>query len=166
MDTETETHTQPAGSQPLKNRKHERFALEMAKREMPGAEAYRRCVARPGSESKHARGDACRLAHQPHVAQRIAYLRRLAEVKLQERAEQVALTIAEKRAFLARIVRSKPSEADMDSALCELVMTRTGPTAVMPSKLAAMKLDNDLAGDGSEAQGLSALGRLVSKLRR
>ena len=41
------------------------------------------------------------------------------------------------RQFLVDVIRAKPEEASFKNPLCEVAMTKAGPTAVFPSKLAA-----------------------------
>lgn len=124
-------------SLPLSNAGHERFAQERAKGKSAAA-AYRLAGYKPD------RGHAARLAANGSIVARIEALQRMA-------ATSTVLTIAEKREFIARVVRSSPSAATMENADCELVMTKMGPVPVFPSKAALIKLDNDLAGDGSDA---------------
>ena len=75
------------------------------------------------------------------------------------------LTIAEKRDFIARVVRCKVGEEPHDSDLWSSV--KVGPQGAeyrLPDKLAAIKADNDLAGDGSEAEGSDALAEFLRTL--
>lgn len=61
------------------------------------------------------------------------------------------LTIQEKRNFLARVVRSKPSDAGPNNPDSIVAMSKAGPYYTFPDKLRALAEDNDLAGDGAEA---------------
>jgi hypothetical protein len=153
-----------AGSAPLTNPKHERFALLFAQGEVSAAEAYRQVISSKCSQSTaETKGPA--LSRSSQVRVRIASLKGQVEEKARERADETVLTILEKRLFIARVVRSSPDKATMNNADCELVMTKMGPCPLFPSKAALIKLDNDLAGEGSEANGHDAFAELVAKLR-
>lgn len=83
----------------------------------------------------------------------------------------VVLSIAEKRLFLAEVVRTPSGAIDKNSKLCQEWSETHGEHSSstklkMPDKLAAIKLDNDLAGEGSEAKGQSSLAELVKRLRK
>lgn len=66
-------------------------------------------------------------------------------------ATATVLTITEKREFLARVVRAKPSAAGPDNPDSTVAMSKAGPYYSFPDKIAAIKLDNDLGGDGADA---------------
>ncbi|WP_139373121.1 hypothetical protein [Prosthecobacter debontii] len=100
------------------------------------------------------------------MALRIAWIKSQVDEKAKERAEGTVLSILEKRLMAARICRAKPSDARMDNPDCELVMTKMGPVALFPSKAAMIKIDNDLAGEGSEAKGNDAMAELLKRLRK
>jgi hypothetical protein len=77
------------------------------------------------------------------------------------------LTIAEKREFLARVVRCKAAVEPHDSDLWNGVEAVDGTIRYkLPDKMRAIALDNDLAGEGAEAGGQKALGELVKRLRK
>ncbi len=139
-------------AEPLPDAQHERFACELAK----GAGVNEAYVA-AGYKSSPA--SATRLSKKVNVAERVAWLQKQA-------AKGDVLTIREKREFLARVVRKTPSEAAFDDADCQLVMTKLGPAVVIPDKLAAIRIDNDLAEEGSEAKGIGALALLLGRVRR
>jgi hypothetical protein len=63
----------------------------------------------------------------------------------QQAASDDVLTLKEKRQITAQIARTGDKNAD---------------------RLNAIKVDNDLAGDGSEAKGAGALAMLLGRLRR
>lgn len=143
------------GSAPLSNPKWERFALLVATGEVSAAEAYRKTIsAKCTDKTSHER--ASKIASNDKVRARIADLRSKAAVVASERAGEVVLSIAEKRLFLAAVVRTPSGAIDKHSQLCQEWSETHGEHSSstklkMPDKLAAIKLDNDLAGEGSEA---------------
>ena len=95
-------------------------------------------AAYPNSSEEGARRSASVLLTKLDVSAEIERMRRKAE----ERAGSAVLTLAEKRAKLAAIVRQdKPV-------------------------IKAIALDNDLAGEGSEAKGNEGLSALIARLRK
>lgn len=157
------------GSQPLNNPKHERFCLLVATGEYSAAEAYRKTVSKAGT-AKTSHEEASKLAASPKARPRIRFLRSKAQEVASERAHGVVLSIAEKREFLARLVRCKVQTEPADSDLWNgIKATEHGAEYKLPCKIAAIKQDNDLAGDGEEAKAnsaLSGLAALVERLRR
>jgi hypothetical protein len=142
-----------SGNEPLANARHERFACELAKGNAAG-KAYEL------AGYKRDDGHASRLAGNGKIQARVAWLKRQA-------AAVDVLTIAEKRQFLARLVRCKPAEEPADSDLWNGIEdTEQGRRYKLPDKLRAIALDNDLAGEGAEAGGQKALGELVKRLRK
>jgi len=145
------------GSTPLTNAKHENFAHLMAGGEVPVAEAYRRCVRARCAEAM-AQTAGLRLAQTAAAQARITWLQGQAgkapgegqtESPPQPPTEKPAetgtiLTLMEKRSICAEIARGGEKAAD---------------------RLRAIQVDNDLAGDGSEATGHHALEDLANKLR-
>ncbi len=123
-----------------------------------GTDAY--SAAYPESSRDAARSSAATLLANPSIQDEIARLRKLAE----EKAGGPVLSLAEKRMRIARIVRAKPSEASADNEDCQIQVTKMGPVYVFPDKLAAIKLDNDLSGQGSEATANDALGALLTRI--
>ena len=106
-------------------------------------EAYQRAY--PKASPDAARKHAPRLVAKGDIKAEIERMRQKAE----EKAGSAVLTLAEKRMKLAEITRSNSEE------------TR--------DKLSAIKIDNDLSGDGAEAEGnkaLAGLAGLVERLRR
>lgn len=139
------------GSTPLKNSRHERFALLIAKGEASAAEAYRQVISSKCSQAT-AETTGPKMARDSQVALRIAWIRSQAEEKAKEIAGEAVLSIAEKRLFCARLVRAKVGTLDSKSELWNSIkVTQDGTEYKLPDKLRAIALDNDLAGDGSEA---------------
>lgn len=120
--------------------------------------AYR--AAYPDSTPRAASASACDLLKNPNIEAEIQRLR----AKADEKAGSAVLTLMEKRMKLARIVRAKPSDASEDNEDCETVMTKAGPFTTFPDKLAAIKLDNDLAGEGSEAGAQDEIAAMLARL--
>lgn len=142
-----------SGATPLDNPKHERFALLVAQAEVSAAEAYRETISKKAM-AKTQHEAASRLCADGKVAARIKYLRGWARQKAEERAEKVTLTMAEKQEFLARIVKCKGAKLDeeKDGDLINGVTfdQHGNRTLKIPDKLAALKLHNDLVGEGAE----------------
>ncbi len=116
-----------------------------------GAAAYR--AAYPKSTQRAAETSASVLLRKPEVAAEIERIRREA----QNAPGGAFLTIEEKRRFAASVVRARPDQAGADNPLCEIKMSKAGEYYAFPDKLAAIKLDNDLAVDGAEAGAATAL---------
>ena len=79
------------------------------------------------------------------------------------------LTLVEKRKFVARLLRSNLStfDAEVDGDLLQEVSdTEFGKKIKLCGKMEAIKLDNDLAGEGSEAKGNAGIAGLLTKLRK
>jgi len=141
------------GSEPLANSRQERFACELAKGSAAGP-AY--------GVAGYKRDDAAasRLSRNVKVKARVTWLKRQA-------AASDVLTIAEKRRFLARVMRCKAAVEPHDSDLWNGVEAVDGVIRYkLPDKMRAIALDNDLAGEGAEAGGQKALGELVKRLRK
>jgi len=83
------------------------------------------------------RGNACRLKANESVTARVAWLQ-------QQAASDDVLTLIEKRQITAQIARTGEKDSD---------------------RLKAIQVDNDLAGEGSEAKGQGALAALLGRLR-
>ena len=127
---------------------------------MNQTEAYRRAY--PKCSAKAAESKASRLVRDGKVKAMIA--------EIQEEAKQGAvLTLKEKREFLARVVRIGVAEASTSEEHKDLIQAVTegekSTTYKLPDKLRAIQIDNDLAGEGSDAEGNAALGALVKKIR-
>lgn len=128
-----------------------------------GTAAYR--AAYPKSSLKAAESGASRMLRRDKVKAEIQRIRD----KAQEKAGSAVLTIAEKRMFLARAKRLNLSEFDL-SEHGDLVQSiepgEHGTKYRFVDKLAAIKLDNDLAGEGSEAGANDALQALLGRIRK
>lgn len=135
---------------------------------MTGQDAW--MAAYPKSKPASARAKASEALTKDNIKAEIARLRKEAS----EKSGYVTLTLAEKRDFLARVIRTPIAEVSTDSDLCQEWSETEGDKSSskrlkMPSKLDAIKIDNDLSGDGAEAEGnkaLSGLALLVAKLRK
>lgn len=165
----------------LKDSKYEQFALEYVKDPTQNLAAlYLRTVSPRCSKGNAASQASAFIAAGHEVANRIAEL----QAEIRQRAEEknakdkasgklpTFLTVEEKRAFLTRVVRFEPGnydpveDADIPNGIKK---TQWGTTYEIPDKLTAIKLDNDLSGDGAAAKGQSSLveglSKLVKKLR-
>jgi hypothetical protein len=139
-------------AEPLPDAQHERFACLLAK----GAGVSAAYVLAGYKESP---ASATRLSKKVNVAARVEWLQ-------EQAATSTVLSIREKREFLARVVRTPIGEVDRTSDLCQEVTETPDATKYkMPDKLGAIRLDNDLAGEGSEAKGQGALAALLGRLR-
>jgi hypothetical protein len=141
----------------LANVHHEAYCHECVKG-TPGSHAYLRHVA-TGTNKETAEVGSAKLRKKPAVAARIEELRAMIAVKAEK---ETFLTVKEKRDFLARIVRTPIGEVDHTSDLCQERthiegQDETSVKTRMPDKLAAIKLDNDLAVDGAEAGAAKAI---------
>ncbi|WP_397382822.1 terminase small subunit [Prosthecobacter sp.] len=136
-------------------------------------EAY--LEAYPNSSAEAARRSASDLLTKPDIQAEISRMRKAAE----DKAGSAVMTLAEKRMFLARVVRTPVGEVDPTSDLCQEYhrtrqMVGRGEDAEewetekikTASKLEAIKIDNDLSGDGAEAEGNKALGGLAALILR
>lgn len=140
------------GSQPLENSRHERFARELAKGDVSVDEAYTRAGFAKND------GNCSRLKGNERVLERVKWLKSQA-------ASDTVLTIKEKREFCARLVRSKVGELGRDSDLWNSVkVTEDGTEYKLPDKLAAIRIDNDLAVEGAEAEANKAFEIIIRKL--
>ncbi|MDB6133756.1 MAG: Terminase small subunit [Verrucomicrobiales bacterium] len=109
-------------------------------------------------KSKHPRNDAARLL-SPKCRARGAIQEEVARIRRE--AEQLAggavLSLAEKRMFLARLVRCSIGSLPDDSDLLEEVTRGSeGEIRRVFDKLQAIELDNLLAGHGAAARVLAA----------
>jgi phage terminase small subunit len=132
------------------------------------------CAAYPESSEEAARRSASDLLTKPDIRGEIAELREKAEGM----AGSAVLTLAEKRKWLARLLRANVTTllTDVDGDLLagmdaeqkrgegneniEIVKLR------ICDKIAAIKLDNDLAGEGEEAKANDALTALLGRIRK
>jgi hypothetical protein len=77
------------------------------------------------------------------------------------------LTLMQKRIFLARVVRAViANEPDSSDLWQSIKRTKDGTEYRLPDKLAAIKIDCDLAGDGAEAEGNDALAALLERVMK
>lgn len=122
-------------------------------------------AAYPSAKRNSAAANATRLLKKDEIQAEIARIRAAAE----REAGSAVLTLAEKRKFMARLVRTNLSLLDMEKdgdLLQEISDTEHGKKVKLASKLDAVKLDNDLAGEGSEAKGNEGLAALMVRLRK
>jgi hypothetical protein len=148
----------------LKLKRHETFARNIGIKGMSAAEAYR--TGWPKASKKTAEHEGPRLAQNPKVATRISEFR---EESAKRAAEKDFLTVEEKRAFCARIVRTPVGQVDHTSDLCqERTYTEgqeeTSVRVKMPCKLKAILIDNDFAVDGASAGASKALEIIIRRL--
>ena len=138
-------------SRPLKKREHEAFAAHYA-RSCNAAQAW---VYATGGDGSHSDANGSKWLRNGSITARVEWFRAEAEKLLRESeaaiARPVVLDIAEKREFLARVVRTPIGEVDETSDLCQAMEINEsgGRKYKLPDKIAAIRLDNDLAGDGS-----------------
>ena len=126
-----------------------------------GTDAY--CRAYPKSSRAASRARAPILLAKDSVQTEITRLR----AKADEKAGSAVLTLAEKRSFVARLVRAKVADLPPDSDLFNSVKrSKDGIEFRLPDKLRAIELDNDLAGDGSEAGANDALSELLNRVMK
>ncbi len=90
------------------------------------SEAYRRS----GATGKNADVQAAKLVVKSSIRERVAELKGAQSTKCEMTRDQL-------RQFLVSVILVKPEEANFQNPLCELAMTKAGPAAVFPSKLAA-----------------------------
>lgn len=161
---------------------YEAFALAYVRDPSQSLSALVRKIVNPRMKDKASREVVNKWMKPEHaVAKRIAELQSDIHVRaeaINAEAEAngtlpVFLDIEEKRRFLAECVRFRPLEFDPIAhghILSGIRKTQFGTNYDYPDKLAAMKLDNDLSGDGAQAKGANSLNeallQLVSKLRK
>lgn len=148
----------------LKLKRHETFARNIGIKGMSAAEAYREVWTKASVRTSEVNGSE--LSRKTEVALRIAEFR---EESANRAKEKDFLTMEEKRAFCARIVRTPVGQVDHTSDLCqERVYTEgqeeTSVRVKMPCKLKAILIDNDLAVDGAEAGKNKALEIIIRRL--
>ncbi|MGV3662206.1 MAG: hypothetical protein ACO1TE_18615 [Prosthecobacter sp.] len=145
----------------LKHLKHEEFAQKVACGEATSS-AYAQVY--PNVSRSTARHSGSLLNRRTEVQERIAELRG----EFVERMKQETfLAYEEKRRYLARVVRARGRNlAAGDEDLIQSVKhDRFGNEVLeLPDKLAALRLDNDLAVDGAEAGAQKALEIHVRRL--
>lgn len=141
---------------PLQDSQQERFACELAKGASQ-SDAYEL------AGFKAHTGNASRLRANESVSQRVAWLKTQA-------ASAAVLSIREKREFIARVVRAHGKNLDWNGADADLIqgvkLDKFGNEMLeIPDKLAAMKIDNDLAVDGAEAGSNNALADALARIK-
>ena len=125
------------------------------------AGAYR--AAYPKSSEAAANTSASRLLKNADVQAEVSRIRNAASGVV----GMAVLSIAEKRDFIARLVRAKVGELSRDSDLWQSIKTTdTGTEYRLPDKLRAILADNDLAGEGSVAASNDGLAALIARLRK
>ena len=132
---------------------------------MTTTDAY--VAAYPKCTRAAARGSAHKLMRRPDVQAEIQRIRQRA----QELGGGSVMTLLEKRRFLARVVRAQVERladagADgIDSDLWESVkITSSSREFKLPSKLAAIRADHDLAGNPASTDTDDALADLLRRL--
>lgn len=104
-----------------------------------------------------------RLLGNVRIQEEIAQIRRRAD----EIAGAAAPTLAEKRAFCGELLRARVANLPRDSHLWQSIkVTESGIEYRLPDKLKAIEVDNDLAGEGSEAIANDALSSLIARAQR
>jgi hypothetical protein len=84
-----------------------------------------------------------------------------------EKAGSAVLTYAQKRAFCARVMRSAAAPLPHDSPLWQSIKhTKDGVEYRLPDKLKAIELDNDLSGDGKEAEYMDEFSQLLARCQK
>lgn len=156
------------GSEPLQNRKHEAFALLIAGG-ASAASAYRDKIAGKSTGKDTIETKGPELARTGQVAVRIKWLRqeaaKLARSIAASQIESNALTVAEKRKFLADLIRTPISKVTRSSVLAQSYRSTEGGVEIkMPCKLRAIQVDNDLAGDGETAKGQTTIAEALASI--
>ena len=125
------------------------------------AAAYR--AAYPKSSGNAANTSASRLLKNADIQAEVSRIRNAASGIV----GMAVLSIAEKRDFIARLVRARVGELRSDSDLWQSIKTTEAGTEYrLPDKLRAIQADNDLAGVGSTAAGNEGLAALIGRLRK
>lgn len=125
-----------------------------------GETATNACLAAYGIKSPtNARTSAARLLKKAEIIAEIERQRKLAEGM----AGSSVLTLLEKRQWIARLIRADLAKGDVPGDLwagCDTETTAKGVVVRkirLPDKIAAIKIDNDLAGVGVEAEANQAI---------
>jgi len=130
-----------------------------------GTEAYAAAYPRG---ARTARNAAPRLLAKVGIQAEIERLRTKADAKASSAVSKAALrqlSKAQKRDFLARTVEAKIAELPRDSDLfVSMKSTEFGTEFRLGDKLAAIKLDNDLAGEGSEATANDEIAAMLQRI--
>ena len=137
----------------LNNPKHEAFVIEYLKHEAPLDECYKLTVLEPGDKRRKGAiaKAATALLADPAVQERVRELQAQIRQRQEADVDQLMLTVEEKRRFCARVVRCNYSTLDLskDGDLVESIKdTMWGRQVILPDKLKAIALDNDMTGGG------------------
>lgn len=124
-------------SRPLDNSRHEAFALNVA-RGMSATEAYRQAGYAP--KDADVNGPILIGNHGNGIKERVEYIKAQA-------ATSAVLSIAEKREFLAKVLRTAIGDVDEKSPLCQsFEIGKEGERKYkMPCKLKTIERDDALA---------------------
>lgn len=126
---------------------------------LSASDAYK--AAYPAATPSNAAKNTSRLTKNDEIMREVERIRAAAA----QLPGSAFLTIQEKRNFLARVVRSNLSSLPPESDLWqEVTITEAGTKRKMPDKLKAIAMDNDLAGEGSEAKAALSAVELLAKL--
>lgn len=129
-------------------------------------DAYTRAY--PRSSKIASKDNASRLIAKDSIKAEIQRMRDKAD----RMKGSAVMTLAEKRSFLARVVRMKGGEEmppENEDLVNGIRLKEQGIELLMPDKLRAIMIDNDLSGDGAEAQknvAVAGLSELVNRLRK
>lgn len=145
-------------SAPLPKAVHEAFAVHFALNGNASAAWVHATAGNPA----HADANGSKWQKNSSITARVAWLKAEADRLIREQQDEAQLpallSIIEKRLFCARLLRAKPAELERDSDLWQSIEhTKDGTKFRLPSKLDAIKIDNDLGGEGSEARSRDAL---------
>jgi phage terminase small subunit len=157
----------PIGAQPepstprFELTERRRLFCEGIARGLSVTEAYREAY--PGVSCPSASTNAGRLLRMDVVKAEVARLRTAAD----QEVGSAVLDCAKKRRFLARVLRANIStlDATLDGDLLEVCEMDKGKLRLrLFDKIRAIELDNDLAGEGSEAEALDEVGAMLRRI--
>jgi len=133
-------------SKPL-NTRQKKFVDNYVLKGLSIAESVRRAgYSIKSGKVEDASSYGCKLLRQDRVK---TYLQKLKDKQFKE----TALSLEEKRAFLASVVRSSPSQVNADSPLCQEYAEEVDQQGnvkrkvKLVSKIEAIRTDNNMAGD-------------------
>lgn len=110
-------------------------------------------------ESRHLQSRGSQLLRKPHIAHYVAELQKDIADKA---TDDKFLSLEEKRAFLARVVRTPVGDIHENHDLAqEVQFKREGTVVKMPSKLQAIELDAKIAGELREKLDVEVSPRMV-----
>lgn len=140
-------------AEPLDNSQHEEFAKHWAK----GKNLTEAALA-AGYKASRARNTGADLGAKRGIRERKKWLQSQA-------ADETVMDIREKRRFCARVVRCRVANEPPDSDLWQSIKaTENGTEYRLPDKRGMIETDNDLAGEGSEAEANQAVVTLADEL--